>query len=171
MRWYQGRSGELVPLLAEVAYSPTLAEPADPYFAALAIAAAEAGDQAEASGALRRLRRHGPNGLRSSSTWLLSTLGAAEAALLLGDTDTAAEAYELLLAYANLPVMTSLAVACFGSAHYPLGAAALTTGNLDLAAEHVDAAVRANEALGTGPAPSPLLPFLLTTAPQRRDCD
>lgn len=152
IRWYQGRSGELVPLLAQVAHSPTLAEPNDAYFAALAVAAADAGDVVEASGALRCLRRNGLGKLRSSSTWLVSLLGAAEAALLLKDADTAAEAYELLLPFADLPIMASLAVVCFGSAHYPLGAAALTVGDPNLAAEHLRAAVAANEALGNWPA-------------------
>jgi tetratricopeptide (TPR) repeat protein len=152
IRCFQGRASELVPMLADVAYSPTLAETADPYFTALAVAAADAGNRAEAAGALRRLRRGGLHELRSSSTWLLSLFGAAEAAFLLGDADIAREAYELMLPYADFPVMASLAVACFGSTHYPLGVAALTTGNLDRAAEHLTAAVQANEALGNWPA-------------------
>ena len=39
-----------------------------------------------------------------------------------------AEAYELLAPFADLPVMASLGVACFGSAHRPLGLAALDDG-------------------------------------------
>jgi hypothetical protein len=48
--------------------------------------------------------------------------------------------------------MASLGVVCFGSAHYPLGVAALTTGDLDRAVDHLQAAVVANEALGHRPA-------------------
>jgi hypothetical protein len=48
--------------------------------------------------------------------------------------------------------MASLGVACFGSAHHPLGVAALTTGKLDLAVEHLCAAVQHNLALGHWPA-------------------
>jgi hypothetical protein len=168
IHWYESRSAELVPLLAAVAYSPTLAEPNDAYFAALAVAAADAGDLTEASGALRRLRRDGLGSLRSSSTWLVSMLGAAEAALLVEDADTATETYELLLPYADLPVMASLAVVCFGSAHYPLAAAALTRGDVDLAAEHLRAAVGANEALGNWPAHR-LASLRMETVLQRRD--
>jgi tetratricopeptide (TPR) repeat protein len=152
IRWYEDRSGELVRFLSQTAYSPTLAEPDDAYFAALAVSAANAGDRNEALGALRRLRRKGLGALRSSSTWLVSMLGAAEAAFLLDDLPTARETYDLLLPYADMPVMASLAIACFGSAHYPLGLATLTMGNLDRAAEHLEAAVEADEALGNWPA-------------------
>jgi hypothetical protein len=48
--------------------------------------------------------------------------------------------------------MPSLAVVCFGSVHRALGAAAATCGNLDLAIEHLGAAVSANEELGHRPA-------------------
>ncbi|WP_181774953.1 hypothetical protein [Amycolatopsis pittospori] len=168
IRWYEGRGGELVPLLAEVANSPTLAESNEAYFAALAVSAADAGDLTEASGALRRLCHGGLSAMRSSSTWLISMLGAAEAALLLEDSATASEAYELLLPYASYPVMASLAVVCFGSTHYPLGTAALTTGELDLAVEHLEAAVTANAELGNWPAHR-LASNRLKTALRRRN--
>jgi hypothetical protein len=48
--------------------------------------------------------------------------------------------------------MGSLAVACFGSTHHALGVASLTVGELDRAVAHLQAAVRANEALGHWPA-------------------
>ena len=50
----------------------------------------------------------------------------AEAARAVGDGDIAAEVHALLAPHADLPVMASLAVACFGSAHLPLGITALT---------------------------------------------
>ncbi|MDQ3453970.1 MAG: hypothetical protein M3513_00480 [Actinomycetota bacterium] len=87
IRWFQGRSAELMPLLAEVVSSPTLAASNDAYFAALAVSAAGAGDRAGASGALRRLRGHGLGRLPRSSTWLVSLMGAIEAAALLDDHD------------------------------------------------------------------------------------
>ena len=57
----------------------------------------------------------------------------------------------LLEPFADLPVMASLGVACFGSAHRPLGLAALTFGELDLAVEHLEAAVVADLAVGNRP--------------------
>jgi hypothetical protein len=78
-------------------------------------------------------------------------LGACEAAFVLGDTETAAEAYDLLVPHADLPVMASLAVACFGSAHRPLGLAALTIGDVERAIEHLEAAVAADLAVGNLP--------------------
>ncbi len=78
-------------------------------------------------------------------------LGACDAAHALGDAEAAGEAYELLEPYADLPVMASLAVACFGSAHRPLGLAALTFGDSNLAIEHLEAAVVADLAVGNRP--------------------
>ena len=69
----------------------------------------------------------------------------------MGDADAAAEAYRLLAPFADLPVMASLAVACFGSAHRPLGIAARTMGDLDRAVGHLEAASTADLALGHRP--------------------
>jgi len=152
IRWFEGRLGEVVPLLDEVVYSPTLAAPGDALFAALAVAAASTGQRLAAVVALRRLTRDGLDRLSSSSTWLACLMGVIEAASLLGEVDTAAEAYALLAPYACLPIMASLGVVCFGSAHYPLGVAALAMGDRERAVEHLQAAVVANEALGHRPA-------------------
>ncbi|MEV0631094.1 hypothetical protein [Nonomuraea wenchangensis] len=76
----------------------------------------------------------------------------AETAHLLEDAGTAARAYALLSPYAGLPVIGSLGVVCFGSVEHPLGMAALTTGDVDLAVRHLRAAVQANLALGHWPA-------------------
>jgi hypothetical protein len=75
-----------------------------------------------------------------------------EAAHLLGDADTAARAYALLTPFAALPMIASLGVTCFGSVHHSLGVASLTTGDEIRAVEHLNAAVRANQALGHWPA-------------------
>jgi hypothetical protein len=152
IRWFQGRTVELIPLLTELAHSPTLAGPDDSFFAALAVAAAAAGDRPAAVHALRCLRRDGLGNLLRSSTWRVSLFGVIEAAHLLDDAQTAAEAYRLLEPYADQPIMASLAIVCFGSAHHPLGVAAETMGDLDLADRHLTAAVSANEVLGHLPA-------------------
>lgn len=152
IRWYQGRLSELVSMLSELVHSPTLSVVDHSYFAAFAVAAAQAGDRLTASATLATLCQGGLDALPRSSTWLVTMSGIADAAYLLGDADVAADVYELLLPFARLPAMASLGIACFGSVHYPLGIAAMTTGDLDKAVDHLQAAVRANLALAHWPA-------------------
>jgi len=78
--------------------------------------------------------------------------GIVEAAFLLDDADIAARAYELLRPYAHLPMVGSLGITCFGSTQHALGVAALTSGQLDRAIEHLRAAVQHNLALAHWPA-------------------
>ncbi|MFE2139956.1 tetratricopeptide repeat protein [Streptomyces sp. NPDC059466] len=152
IRWYQGRVVELVPLLSEVVNSPTLSAVDDHALAALAVAAVTAGDRRKAVSALATLCGHDLGELPRSSSWLVTMHGVAEAAYLLDDTATAARVYELLGPYGHLPIVGSLAVACFGSAHHALGVAALTMGDVDRAVTHLRDAVRQNLALGHWPA-------------------
>ncbi|PRY34751.1 hypothetical protein CLV43_11527 [Umezawaea tangerina] len=152
VRWYQGRVGELVGVLADIVNSPMLSANDEAFVAGLAVASATAGDTRMARGALARLRGPGLDRLTRSSTWLCAMNGAAEAACLLGDTDTAAQVYALVLPYARLPVMASLAAACFGSAQHTLGVASLALGEVDRAVVHFRTAVEHNNALGHWPA-------------------
>jgi hypothetical protein len=152
IRWYQGRLVELLPMLNDLVHSPTLSVADNAYFAALAVAAAQAGDERTAAGAVARLRGDDLGSLPRSSTWLLTMHGIVEAADLLADADTAARAYELLEPFAHLPVMASLGVACFGSVHHALGVASLTTGRVDRAIGHFREAIDRNLALGHWPA-------------------
>ncbi|MFC5822797.1 hypothetical protein [Nonomuraea insulae] len=166
IRWYQGRGTELLPFLADLVSSPTLSPIDNSYVAALALAAVLGGDRRLAAGHLARLRDLAA--LPRSSTWLLTMFCVAETAHLLQDTDTAARAYALLLPHAGLPVMASLGVACWGSVHHSLGMAALTTGELDLAVQHLRAAVHDSLALGHWPAAT-LSRFRLGQAMALRD--
>ncbi|MGW6932063.1 hypothetical protein ACWGE0_18560 [Lentzea sp. NPDC054927] len=152
IRWYQGRTAELFPLLDHLVHSPTLSTVDNSFFSALAVAAALSGDRRKAQGALAMLCRHGLDTLPRSSTWLVTMSGVADAAHLLGDADVAREVHTILLPFARLPLMASLAVTCFGSARHPLGLAALTFGDVGLAVKHLRAAVRDNLALGHWPA-------------------
>ncbi|MEU0034197.1 hypothetical protein [Streptomyces sp. NPDC006333] len=152
IRWYQGRVVELVPLLSEVVNSPTLSAVDDHALAALAVAAVTAGDRRKAVSALATLCGRDLGDLPRSSSWMVTMHGVAEAAYLLDDTATAARVYELLRPYGHLPIVGSLAVACFGSAHHALGVAALTMGDVDRAVTHLRDAVRQNLALGHWPA-------------------
>ena len=82
------------------------------------------GTPANPQAALAHLRRGGLAAIRQSSTWMVSVAGAIEAAALLGDDETAREGYAVLLhPFADYPVMASLAVVCFGSAHRVRGRA------------------------------------------------
>jgi hypothetical protein len=132
--------------------SPTLSAVDNSFFAALAVAAATAGDRQAAEGALARLRGQAPAELPRSSSWLVTMYGMVEAAHLLGDAKASARAYELLRPFAGLPMMASLAVACFGSVQHALGVASLTTGDADRAVAHLREAVHRNLALGHWPA-------------------
>ncbi|MEV0385155.1 hypothetical protein [Nonomuraea sp. NPDC050643] len=152
VRWYQGRIGELVPLLTDLLTSPMLSAVDDSPYAGLALAAAAAGDRRLAESMLARLRGSVLADLPRTSTWLLSMYAIVEAADLLADDELAARAAALLAPYARLPVVTSPGIACFGSAHHSLGVAAITTGDLDQAIDHLRTAVHDNLALGHWPA-------------------
>ena len=153
IRFYQGRIGELVATLTEFANSPAQSAIDNAFLAALAVAAARAGDRRRAHGALARICGEDLGRLpRSSSSWLVAITGVIEAAALLGNIPTAARAYDLLLPYARLPIVGSLGIVCFGSAHHPLGVASLTVGEPSQAVAHLRMAVRHNTALGHWPA-------------------
>ncbi|MEV4170737.1 hypothetical protein [Nonomuraea sp. NPDC049709] len=152
IRWYQGRAAELLEPLAELVHSPGLGFADHAYFPALAVAAACAGDRRLAAGMLARSRGPALADSSRSQSWLAAMHGVAEAAHLLDDTDTAAQAYRLLTPYARLPAMAGLGIACFGSTHHALGMAALTIGDLGTAVEHLGQAVQANLGLGHWPA-------------------
>lgn len=152
IRWYQGRLAELLPTLSELVNSPMLSAVDNAYFAALAVAAASAGDRRLAVSMLARLRGRDLADLPRSSSWLSTMCGVVEAAHLLADADTAARAATLLAPFADLPMIASLGVTCFGSVRQALGVAALTTGDADAAAAHLRAAVHDNLALGHWPA-------------------
>ncbi|MFF4895894.1 hypothetical protein [Streptomyces sp. NPDC001068] len=152
IRWYQGRVAELLPLLRDLVRSPKLSPVDNHGLAALAVAAAVAGDRRTAVGALATLCGRDLSGLPRSSSWLVTMNGVVQAAHLLADVETSARAYDLLKPFAHLPMAGSLAVTCFGSVQHALGVASLTTGDLDRAVEHLRTAVRHNLALAHWPA-------------------
>ncbi|MFC5835906.1 hypothetical protein [Nonomuraea insulae] len=143
VRWYQGRLGELV--------NSTVPGTVD-HYAVLALAAAAAGERRLALGTLARLRATGLGGRPRGRSRPAAMYGVVEAAHLLADAGAAAQVYELLTPYADLPMIAGVGVACFGSTHLALGTAALTMGQADRAVEHLRRAVDANLALGHWPA-------------------
>jgi hypothetical protein len=152
IKWYQDRLPELLPMLDELVHSPSLSAVDNSYFAALAVAAALAGDERKAAGALARLCGRDLADLPRSSSWLVTMSGVVEAAYLLGDAATAARAYELLSPFGHLPTVASLGVACFGSVQHALGTASLTAGDADGAVLHLRDAIDRNLALAHWPA-------------------
>jgi hypothetical protein len=152
IRWYQGRLGELLPALQERAQSPVLSDVDNSAVAALTVAAALNEDRCTAASSLAVLCGSDLADLPRSSSWLVTMNGVVEAAYLLQDAYVATRAYELLLPYSGLPMVGSLGVTCFGSAHQALGVAALTANQLDLAVDHLRQAVHHNLALAHWPA-------------------
>ena len=152
IRWYQGRLVELLPMLHARVHSPVLSAVDNSAAAALAVAAALSGDRPRAAGSLAALCGSDLAALPRSSSWLVTMNGIVEAAYLLEEADVAARAYQLLGPYADLPMVGGLGITCFGSAHHALGVAALTSGQLDPAIEHLRAAVQHNLALAHWPA-------------------
>jgi hypothetical protein len=151
VRWYQGRLTELLPMLQARAHSTVLSSVDDSSVAALAVAAALSGERPMAASSLAALGS-GLANLARSSSWLVTMNGIVEAAFLLDDADVAARAYELLRPYAQLPMVGSLGITCFGSTEHALGVASLTAGHVDRAIDHLRAAVQHNLALAHWPA-------------------
>jgi hypothetical protein len=152
IRWYQGRLPELLPALRERVSSPVLSTVDNSAVAALAVAAAMSGDRNQAASSLAALCGSDLAALPRSSAWLVTMGGIVEAAYLLEATDVALRAYELLHPHADLPMIGSLGITCFGSTQHALGVAALTTRQADLAVKHLTAAVQQNLALAHWPA-------------------
>ena len=152
IRWYQGRLPELLPMLRDIAHSQVLSAVDNSSVAALAVAAALAGDRRTAASSLAGLCGSDLANLPRSSSWLVTMNGVVEAAYLLEDADVAARAYELLIPYASLPMLGGLGVTCFGSTHQALGIASLGSGHIDRAMDHLRAAVQHNLALAHWPA-------------------
>jgi tetratricopeptide (TPR) repeat protein len=152
VRTWQAREAEVLDVFEAISRSPEHPRADRSVLAACALMAARAGHLDRAAAILRECATGGLAGLKRSTTWLTCVAALAEAACALGDTDVAAQAHELLLPHADLPVMPSFAVACFGSVRRTLGSTALVLGRPDEAVTHLRAAVEAGERLGNLPA-------------------
>jgi tetratricopeptide (TPR) repeat protein len=151
IRLIQDRDVELLEMAESIAGSNTLIQAEFAFRAAAVMLAAKAGADDRARAAVDRLARDGLEALPRSSTWLVGMAAVIEAAASLDDAGLAREAYDLVLPYADRPVMVSLAVACLGSAERWLGLAANTFGDVDGAVAHLERAVDANRRLGHAP--------------------
>lgn len=151
IRWIQGRTPELVELMDDMAFSPQLHETDFAFRASGGVFAHDAGDRGRARETLEELATGGLRRLPRSSTWLVGMMAIAELAALLGDREVAAEAYDLLHPFAELPIVPSLGVVCFGSTHRVLGLTAAALGHPDRAVDHLEQAVAANHRIGNRP--------------------
>ena len=109
------------------------------------------GRPAEAAALLHALPAPGSPRIPPFVRLLIESVRCTVAAAL-GELDIAAAAYDVVLPYADLHVATGAGVSVtLGSAHLPLGVAALACGRTGQATEHLRAAVAANEAAGLHP--------------------
>lgn len=143
VRALQARETEVLEVFEAIARSPEHPGADVAVLAACAMLAARAGQHARAKALLRECAGGGLVALKRSTTWLTAVVALADAACAVGDTDVAAQAHEVLVPHADLPVMPSFAVACFGSVERTLGTTALLLGRTDEAVAHLEAAVAA----------------------------
>lgn len=151
IRWVQGRTDELIELMDGIASSPQLHEADFAFRASGAVFVYDAGDRVAARQILADLTTTGLRALPRSSTWLVGMMAITELAARFGDQEVVREAYELLHPFADLPMVPSLGVACFGSTHRALGTAALAFGDAARAVDHFGQAVAANRRIGNLP--------------------
>lgn len=151
IRWIQGRDGELLEVAQEVANSPTLVPNEFSLRATAWLLAAREGHHQQAAEGMAQLTANGLAALPRSSTWIAGISALIETASVLGDAAIAREGYDLLLPFAERPMMPSLAVVCLGSTERALGMAAGAFGDLDAAIGHLDRAVAADRRLGNRP--------------------
>ena len=151
IRWIQGRDAEILEAAEDMAASNTLVEAEFAFRATAAAIAARAGHHERARAGLGRLCSRGLARLPRSSTWLAGMAAIVEVAAIEADVAAAREAYELLVPFADLPVMPSLGVICLGSTERFLGLAARATGDADRAITHFERAIAADRRLGNRP--------------------
>ncbi|MGH8977546.1 MAG: helix-turn-helix domain-containing protein, partial [Acidimicrobiia bacterium] len=152
IRWMQGRGGEFLPIVEQLARGTTIVHANAGYLWAVeAVLAAEAGAHDHARRALDRVLANDLESLPETSAWLPALFGVAEAASQLGDPFAAHEAAARLEPYESLPIMGSLAILCFGSAARALGVARRTFGDLDGAVAALESAILRDRQLGHRP--------------------
>jgi tetratricopeptide (TPR) repeat protein len=151
IRWLQGRDAELVDWADQLAASLPRTRTDILFDACAATLAARAGRRESARASLDRLAAGGLGALPQSNGWLPGMLVIVELAADLGDGALTREAYDLLVPYADLPVVVSPGLVCLGSTERGLGVAARSFGDLDRAVDHLERAVVANVGLENRP--------------------
>jgi hypothetical protein len=83
--------------------------------------------------------------------WLITMFAVVEAIRHLGDDESAARAYDMLAPFAELPLIGSLGIVCFGSTHRSLAWCALTYGDRDRGIGHFRRAIDHDIGIGNLP--------------------
>jgi DNA-binding CsgD family transcriptional regulator len=152
IRWMQGRAGEFLPVVEQIARGTALVHANAGYLWTVeAVVAAEAGAEEQARRALDRVLANDLESLPETSVWLPALFGIAEVAARLGDLAAAEEVTARIEPYASLPIMGSLAIVCFGAAARSLGLARRALGDLDGAIAALEAALLQNRRLAHVP--------------------
>jgi DNA-binding SARP family transcriptional activator/tetratricopeptide (TPR) repeat protein len=147
IRREQGRMGELEHAARRlVADNPS--RPA--WRAALANLLCEEGRLPEAEEEFERLAAHDFEDVPRDLDWIIAMTLLSDVCADLGDPRRAALLYAMLEPYAEVNVVIGFAAVCLGSAASFLGKLAATMGEPELAAEHFERALAANDEL---PAP------------------
>jgi DNA-binding SARP family transcriptional activator/tetratricopeptide (TPR) repeat protein len=148
IRREQGRMGELEHATRRlVADNPS--RPA--WRAALANLLCEEGRLPEAEEEFERLAAHDFEDVPRDLDWIIAMTLLSDVCADLGDPRRAALLYAMLEPYAEVNVVIGFAAVCLGSAASFLGKLAATMGEPELAAEHFERALVANDEL---PAPA-----------------
>jgi tetratricopeptide (TPR) repeat protein len=151
LSWFVGHATDLLDMAEELSSSTAMTDENPIFVAVVAALAAEIGDADRAERAISVLGRGHLGEIMPTSSWLLTMFVLVEAAVALDDASLASELYGILTPYAQLPVMASLGIACFGSAERPLGLAARVMGRVDDAVGHLERALASDLRLGNRP--------------------
>ena len=148
MRWQQGRTGELKPLIeASRKNEPGVAL----WAAVLAFIESESGRQAEARAQFEELAADRFESLTREDSGLVVLVLASLVCTALGDGIRAEQLYGLLLPYEGRNIVVSEGVAAVGAASQYLGMLAATARRPDDAERHLRDAIQLNSRTGARP--------------------
>ncbi|HWC37441.1 MAG TPA: tetratricopeptide repeat protein, partial [Acidimicrobiales bacterium] len=150
-RWYAGNTADLLEVAEDLTRSSVMPPENKVFLAVVAAIAAGSGDVDRAERAISAIGRNRLRDMLPSSSWMVTVFALIEAAGALGDRGLSEELYDLLAPYADLPILVSVGVCCFGSAERSLGLAARTAGRIDAAVSHLERAVVNNTKMGNRP--------------------
>jgi DNA-binding SARP family transcriptional activator len=145
IRREQARMAELESAVRELVKSNS-ARPA--WRAGLATLLYETGRPDEARAEFELLAAERFADIPHDGDWMIAMTLLADVATELADAERAQLLHELLLPYRGANVVIGIAAVCLGSTERYLGRLATTLGDQAMAVEHLEAAIRANTALG-----------------------
>ncbi|MGA6946503.1 MAG: AAA family ATPase, partial [Solirubrobacterales bacterium] len=148
IRSLQGRAGELLPAVRELAEQ----FPGIPAWRGGVITlAARSGDVELAHRELERFAGDDFSAIPRDVNWSAAMSLLGEAIALIGDVDRAQRAYDELLPYEGLVIVVARAIGCNGPVDRVLGLLAQTMGRLDDAERHLGNAVEIATRMGDRP--------------------